>query len=147
MAQTHCLVSTHFFFDSFYLLIYGCLGSALLCGVLSSCGQRGLLSRCGAPASHCGGFSLAQRHLCAPAAGAGPPLPTLTGRRCEQQGQTEAHSSGDSPGPLLLKSQVPGRESTNCQLKDNPEKNSIRSIPHTVSKDPVQMHEELKRQQ
>ena len=35
----------------------GCMGPSLLCSLLSSCGERGLLSSCGAWASHCGGVS------------------------------------------------------------------------------------------
>ena len=39
------------------MFIFGCAGSLLLWGLFSSCRQRGLLSRRGAWASHCGGFS------------------------------------------------------------------------------------------
>ena len=48
-----------FFPFSFYyhLLIFGCAGSLLLCGFVSSCGERGLLSSCGTRASYCSGFS------------------------------------------------------------------------------------------
>ena len=38
------------------LFCYGCAGSLLLCGLFSSCGERGHLSRC-VRASHCVGFS------------------------------------------------------------------------------------------
>ena len=40
----------------FYLFILGWAESSLL-HRLSSCGEQGLLSSCGAWASHCGGFS------------------------------------------------------------------------------------------
>ena len=43
---------------NFYLSIFGCAGSLLLCGPLSSCSKWGLLSSCGSRASPCGGFSL-----------------------------------------------------------------------------------------
>ena len=39
------------------LFIFDCTGSLLLCGLFSSSGEWGLLSRCGALASHCGSFS------------------------------------------------------------------------------------------
>ena len=42
-------------FLSFF--IFGYTGSSLLCGLFSSYGKRGLLSSCGARASHYGGFS------------------------------------------------------------------------------------------
>ena len=48
-----CFLSFFFFF----LIIFGCIGSLLLCGLFSSCGQWGLLSCFGAQVSHCGGFS------------------------------------------------------------------------------------------
>ena len=41
----------------------GCTGSWLLRGIFSSCGQQGLLSSCGARASHCGGFFCGARAL------------------------------------------------------------------------------------
>ena len=41
----------------FYLLIFSYPGSSLLCGLFSSYVKQGLLSSCGAWASHCGGFS------------------------------------------------------------------------------------------
>ena len=40
-----------------HLFIFGCAGSSLLRGLFSSSGEQGLLSSCGAQASHCGGFS------------------------------------------------------------------------------------------
>ena len=40
-----------------YLFIFGCAGSLLLCGVFSNCSEGGLLSSCGAQASHCSSFS------------------------------------------------------------------------------------------
>ena len=39
-----------------YLFTFGCIGSSLLCGLFSSCDEQGLLSSCGAWASHCNGF-------------------------------------------------------------------------------------------
>ena len=47
------------------LLIFGCAGSSLLCGLLSSCGNQGLLSSGSARASHCRGCllqSMGSRH-------------------------------------------------------------------------------------
>ena len=41
----------------FILLIFGCAGSSLLCGLFSSRGEQGPLSSCRAQAFHCGGFS------------------------------------------------------------------------------------------
>ena len=38
-------------------LFIGCAGSSLLRGLFSSFRDAGLLSSCGAPASHCGGIS------------------------------------------------------------------------------------------
>ena len=37
--------------------MFGCAGSLLLPGLFTSCGEWGLLSRCGAWVSRCGGFS------------------------------------------------------------------------------------------
>ena len=54
------LISLLFFFLKINLFIYlGCVGSSsLLCtGFPSSCGEWGATLRCGAQASHCGGFS------------------------------------------------------------------------------------------
>ena len=45
-------------FKWFYLFIFGCTGSLLLCGPLTSCGAWGLCSSCGACTFHCSGFSL-----------------------------------------------------------------------------------------
>ena len=44
------------FFLKFLSFFSGCAGSLLLCRLFSSCG-KGLLSSCGAWASHCSGFS------------------------------------------------------------------------------------------
>ena len=44
-------------FSLMILFICGRVGSPLLPGLCSSCGEQGLLSGCGAQASHCGGFS------------------------------------------------------------------------------------------
>ena len=38
-------------------LVFGCAAYSLLHGLFSSCGERGLLSSCGAWTSQCGGFS------------------------------------------------------------------------------------------
>ena len=40
----------------YLFIIFGRTGSLLLCGLFSSCSKRGLLSSCGAQASHCGSF-------------------------------------------------------------------------------------------
>ena len=40
-----------------YIFIFGCAESSLLCELLSSCGNWGLFSSCGAHASYCCGFS------------------------------------------------------------------------------------------
>ena len=44
-----------------------CAGSLLLRRLFSCCDERGLLSRCGAQASHCGAFSVEHGLLGAPA--------------------------------------------------------------------------------
>ena len=38
-------------------VVFGCVRPLSLCGLSSSCGERGLLSGCGMQSSHCGGFS------------------------------------------------------------------------------------------
>ena len=44
--------------DNFiYLVSFGCAGSLLLHGLFSGFSERGLLSGCGAQASHCDDFS------------------------------------------------------------------------------------------
>ena len=48
-------LESFFFFFSF---IFGHVGSLLLHGLFSSCGELVLLSSCGVQASHCSGFSL-----------------------------------------------------------------------------------------
>jgi len=53
--ETHFLPGIFFFFFSF---IFGHVGSLLLHGLFSSCGELVLLSSCGVQASHCSGFSL-----------------------------------------------------------------------------------------
>ena len=40
-----------------YLRTFGRAGSLLLLGLFPSCDEQGLLSSCGARASHCSGFS------------------------------------------------------------------------------------------
>ena len=42
------LKGTFFPSFSFYVFVFDCAGSSLLCGLFSSCGEQGLLSRCGA---------------------------------------------------------------------------------------------------
>ena len=46
-----------------YLLIFGYTGSSLLHRLFSRLGEQGLLSSCGARASHCGGFSCGAQAL------------------------------------------------------------------------------------
>ena len=46
-----------FFFLKIYLFIYGYAGSSLLLRLFSRYNEEGLFCHCGAPASHCGGFS------------------------------------------------------------------------------------------
>ena len=41
----------------FFKIIYDCAGSLSLSAAFCNCGQQGLLSSCGAQASHCSGFS------------------------------------------------------------------------------------------
>ena len=48
------IIAHHFFVC---LFVFGCAGSLLLLWTFSSCRERGLLSSCGAEASHCSGFS------------------------------------------------------------------------------------------
>jgi hypothetical protein len=53
-------ISTFFLELSFkiiYLFVFGCAGSSLLQRLSSSCRELGLLSSCGARASHGSGFS------------------------------------------------------------------------------------------
>ena len=59
ISSTTCrtVVFNEFFFQICYLLIFGYAGSSLLCGLFSSCREQGLLSSCGAQASHCRSFS------------------------------------------------------------------------------------------
>ena len=45
------------FFQIIFKFIFGCAGSSLLCGLFFNYGEWGPLSRHGAQASHCGGFS------------------------------------------------------------------------------------------
>ena len=45
------------------VLIFGCCGSSLLRGLSSSCGERRLLSGCGARASHCSASLVAEHGL------------------------------------------------------------------------------------
>ena len=45
------------------LFIFGCAGSSLVHGLFSRCCEWGLLSSCGAQASHCGGFSCGAQAL------------------------------------------------------------------------------------
>ena len=52
-----CFASLFFWIFIIYLLIFGCAGSSLLHTCFSGCGKWGLLSSCGARASHCRGFS------------------------------------------------------------------------------------------
>ena len=42
---------------NYFICLFGCAGSLYLHRLFSSCGKRGLLSSCGAQASHCNGFS------------------------------------------------------------------------------------------
>ena len=52
-----CLPTNGFFkYNFFYLFMFGCAGSSLLCRLFSGCGERRLLCGCGARASHCSGF-------------------------------------------------------------------------------------------
>ena len=54
----HFLLLRQTFKNNFiYSLVYGCAGSLLLCGLISSCSKQGWLSTCGTLASHCCGFS------------------------------------------------------------------------------------------
>ena len=45
-----------FFINLFYLFIFGCVGSSLLCTGFLQLRRKGATLRCGARASHCGGF-------------------------------------------------------------------------------------------
>ena len=51
--------ATYFIASIFFkqLFIFACTRSSLLSGLFYSWGEQGLLSSCGAQASHCGGFS------------------------------------------------------------------------------------------
>ena len=48
--------------DRFYLFLVA-LGLGCCAQAFSSCGEQGLLSSCGAWASHCGGFLVAEHAL------------------------------------------------------------------------------------
>ena len=50
-------LSMHLCFILHVLFISGCAGASLLHGLFSDSSKQGLLSRCGAQFSHCGGFS------------------------------------------------------------------------------------------
>ena len=43
---------------NFYLFVFDCAWSSLLCQLFSSCGEQGLLYNCNVRAPHCGGFSV-----------------------------------------------------------------------------------------
>ena len=45
------------FYKFIYLFMFGCVGSSLLCVGFLSLRRAGATLRCGARASHCGGFS------------------------------------------------------------------------------------------
>ena len=57
------IIVNHLFFliyislSIFDYLLFGCAGSSLLCGLLSSCSVLGLLSSDSVRASYCAGFS------------------------------------------------------------------------------------------
>ena len=56
---TYIIHITHsFFFFLINVFIFGCVGSSLLCAGFLQLQQAGATLRCGAWASHCGGFSL-----------------------------------------------------------------------------------------
>jgi len=58
-SRTERIFFTSFLFKlifKIYLLIFVWAGSSLLCELFSSCSTWGLLSSCGAQASHCNGF-------------------------------------------------------------------------------------------
>ena len=44
-------------FKKSFIIYFGCAGSYLLHGLVSSCGEQELPSSCCVQASHCGGFS------------------------------------------------------------------------------------------
>ena len=55
--RAECFFRRWQFFKNRFIYLFGRAGSWLLCGLFSSCGEWGLLSSCGARASHRGGFS------------------------------------------------------------------------------------------
>ena len=57
-----CLPLMGFNFFLFFFLTFGCAGSSLLHRLFSSCDKQGLLSSCGAQASHCSGFSCCEAY-------------------------------------------------------------------------------------
>ena len=61
----HVLIffKTFLFKSCIYYLFLGCARSLLLCGLFFSGCERELFSSCGAPASHCGGFSCGAQAL------------------------------------------------------------------------------------
>ena len=52
-----------FFFFFNFIFIFGCVGSSLLCAGFLWLQRAGATLRCGARASHCGGFSVAEHGL------------------------------------------------------------------------------------
>ena len=60
-AFVFCDISFIFFLKD--LFIDGCTGSSLLRQAFSSCKEQGPLSHCASGASHCSGFSCAERGL------------------------------------------------------------------------------------
>ena len=50
-------IRSFFFFSFLFIYLFGCTGSSFLHSAFSSCGEQGLLSSCGAQASHCSSFS------------------------------------------------------------------------------------------
>ena len=62
MANTICLTYIYIYIYIYiylfiYLFIFGCVGSLLLCAGFLQLQRAGTTLRCGARASHCGGFS------------------------------------------------------------------------------------------
>jgi len=55
MGQDHTYILERYFLQ-FYLFIFGCAGSSLLCELFCSCGEQGLLFIAVSGISHRGGF-------------------------------------------------------------------------------------------
>ena len=59
----HIFLTLKNIYNIYFLFIFGCAGSSLLCGLLSSCSEQDLLSSCRVQASHCRWLLIAEHGL------------------------------------------------------------------------------------